>query len=451
MKTQIKYFIILFYLFVISNSCFSQNNEAERNVIWAHGLKKAADSWQLYADYFEQVKYPGKINTANVNYNTTNGGVNSALDLRHAIDNSLGSESQKIRNIAIGHNTGGLMMRYIDNNTFTVNRRYGGMINIGSPNKGMYLANSFVNGRLGDFTLEACAKLKEAPESEFVNASPEQIAEIEEICNLASVYTNNLLSNQTLEDLLEGAPFINNIDNAVNTSTHKLSIWGNENTPVHWRLFSAADEPPFLLDLDEVNDEEYVTRVADLEHYYGSNAFSSDLSGVMWSAATGALLTGILLDSQDGSLGAFIISAPFSYFPIGHLNSAHKFRQGLRWINHSEGKWLALIDAVGKNVTSTYTTTVNTCEGIPEDALHAEDLMLLGDCFEEQTFTMTQYVNERSDGLLKESTAKELKGRIADYEAEEANNEQLVNHPNVRIRLERIFDGEVNFFYQIAP
>ena len=62
------------------------------------------------------------------------------------------------------------------------------------------------------------------------------------------------------QDLQVGSPIINNINNN-GSGIPQLSIWGNERSPVHWRLLSS-------LDSGNANDTEWVEIAEDFRAAY---------------------------------------------------------------------------------------------------------------------------------------------------------------------------------------
>jgi hypothetical protein len=213
---------------------------AQRNVAWVHGLDGDASSWENYNRIFDSER---KINSLRTSYNTDNGINNAGNQVRSSM-NSFGTGANNASNIGIGHSMGGLMIRDVDRNTSVSNKVFGGYITVTSPNYGAPISNSLLDGSVTAAAQNACNKIADGPLAQLFSL-PWGIVSNLATNKLCDKFIDNDLV-QTLQgtpvtnaDLIVGSPTINAINN-YSSSLPRISMWGEETSPVHWRMFGST-------------------------------------------------------------------------------------------------------------------------------------------------------------------------------------------------------------------
>lgn len=226
-------------LWIVPISLIAQN----RNVAWVHGLQGSASSWEHYATLFDTER---QINSLRSTYNTLNGVDYAANQVQSSMNSYYGAGSTHPKNLGIGHSMGGVMIRDVDRLTSAGNKKFGGLITVASPNYGAPIANSLLAGDVTNAAQNACNKITDGPLSEMfplpwtiVNNFTTNV-----LCN--KFIDNDLIQNLwgspvTNADLKVGSSTINAINNYP-TQIPRISIWAEETSPVHWRLFGSQSE-----------------------------------------------------------------------------------------------------------------------------------------------------------------------------------------------------------------
>jgi len=222
-----------------SNTIFSQ-----RNVFFVHGFSGSDKSWQDLAGNLTST-FPGIQNVSNHTYDTDNGIQGFVTSFTSQNSNSL---FDQVNDFAICHSMGGLMMRNFDLNPINTGK-IGGIITVGTPLKGVQIANSFNDLTLKNFLDNAYYQLKkglnfDGLQSVELSIKPELQQLIDGV--EAFKYDNFVnssgfkLSQTTINDLAVNTYNANYQDVIKSaTSTRKLSIWGNEADPAFWRLIGS--------------------------------------------------------------------------------------------------------------------------------------------------------------------------------------------------------------------
>lgn len=157
----ITYKILFLAIFFISHI----NMNAQRNVIWVHGLGGNASSWEHYNDIFDNER---DINSLRQTYDTGFGISNMANQVILSIDNYYAHKSHNPNNLAIGHSMGGLAIRDADRITHNTGNRFGGYITVTSPNYGAPISNSLTDGSVVCAAQNALSKITAGPISENI-------------------------------------------------------------------------------------------------------------------------------------------------------------------------------------------------------------------------------------------------------------------------------------------
>lgn len=395
-------------------------NAQDRNVVWVHGMGGDLSAWEYYETIFTQER---QMAGHRGEYYTGDGIDNAANRVISDVTSSIGANSQ---NIAIGHSMGGLMIRDVERLPGG-NGMFGGIITINSPNYGAPIANSISEGSLDAIINDACEKLSAGPLKQGFSVP----------WNITSNLTNDALcllleniviiqgmagSTKTLEDLSVGSNVINKINNYP-TNIPRISIWSQEDSPVHWRLASSYDT-------DRENDTEIKDWVNTARNIYNAHY------------------------AQNMALGA---SLPFP-FNIRHFNIAAQWKKGRDWIDNSESIWCSLIKTT-RIETHTYSYWDYRCiynwgddmkkPAPPPDDCEWQWIYV--------TETSSVSVNYPSDGLLPEYTQK-LQGIPGNniYRVDGANHLEVTkmsNSPedNTYIEFEKIWNRQPSYDFFNTP
>lgn len=225
MKRQYLYFIIFTCCLIITSKqdFFAQ----DRGAVWVHGFGSNNGEWANWANTFTNQR---QLQTQSNGSFGSNGGV---ADMAGQVRNSYGNNNDAQR-IYFGHSMGGVVGRDID---VITNGQFGGIITAGAPFDGARIANTAFNGELVNCVGDGLWRILRGPTAQIgptayfisgviVNSLPPYFQ---------TVVNQQIGNNQTANDLQENSGYINGIRNN-NTNTPKVSIYGNENAPVSWRI-----------------------------------------------------------------------------------------------------------------------------------------------------------------------------------------------------------------------
>jgi hypothetical protein len=413
--------LVFSFLLVLSQIVVSQT---ERNISWLHGFKGSSNDWIEMEAIFEiERNQITSSSTLRVGY-PSDIGLNQASSFVSVVipddDNSL----------VIGHSMGGVVARDVNYNNVG---HIGGIITVGAPNNGAAIANSLINGDVDRLLTYSCKALLAGPSSEipFVSILIQSIAP-SVICKILS---DDLIqpilesqSNQSAIDLSVGSPDITKLAGST-SGTPQISIWGNERSPVHWRLLGSILE----------NDDTHWVKLAnDYRSLYNS----------FFIANTSAAVVGGLAGFLNPSLWLYAGKKAYS---------ASQWKRGVRWFDNSERYWNQLIDC-GGDMTEEITVSVQ----VPSDDYHCDGQLEQGgpyclayeqcldywaercdqnpeDCWVDIVLSQFTVTNGRSDGFICEDSQI---GPVAidEYEARDANHWEELQHPNVERRIRNCFE-----------
>ncbi len=291
----------------------------DRNVSWLHGLGGSGIVWDDVEDEFDMVR---KINTADnsPSYNSFNGITPPTTSLMSILPTDMNS-------LVVGHSMGGIVARNID--IASSGNKMGGIITVGSPNNGAAIANSLINGDVGRATETACNSLFAGPTSEIPGINiiinsiiPEVICEVMEHTLVESLLESQ--NNPSTTNLAVQSTQINSL-NLGTSGIPLISIWGDERSPVHWRLVSS-------IETSNTDENKWVNTAEDFRSFY------NDIFLIHTSAA---VVTGVL----------GFINPAFWTKTISHSYRAFQWKRGANWFDRSESIWNGLIDCKGEIVT----------------------------------------------------------------------------------------------------
>lgn len=324
---------------------------ADRNVIWVHGLGGNQSSWQHYDEVLEAER---KIHTVRGTHVTSNGLGAAASSAESWIESALpGNAATKATNIGIGHSMGGLIIREIDGTTTTGNKYFGGFITVATPNKGAYIANSVNNGDANNFLSHTCNQLLAGPaatnwvNSLFGGLTPANFCDLTE-----SAFLDDFISGTTAISIAEDSDDMNTLA----TYSHNLpriALWGEENSPVHWRLISTMiEEDPNLTENSTINN------ILAIISQPNDTWFITVADTAKWVYVN--------MEAYHNGLGNICSHWPMNWFnycdnqATQHYYKASQWRKGKVWFNQSEGLYTAIMGG-----TQTTTEEVTTTEWIP--------------------------------------------------------------------------------------
>jgi len=253
---------LIFLVWSLANSSI----KAQRNVFWIHGNGSTVYPWNYLESnlIWNGANGTYKLNTISGTgypiFNTKNG-VTASYDPNYGkgfvedfVDKNPSSlfavPAGNQPTIAICHSMGGLMMRNYDLNPNYA--KIGGIITVGSPLRGAHIANSFMDGSVKSFIDNGSYLMTRAINNDF-NPVTWLVQELNDVNTQLNKFNYGTFSQSaggftsppTVADLAENSSTTSTIYKDANhsaTSTPKLSIYGNESSPVFWRLIGSGEE-----------------------------------------------------------------------------------------------------------------------------------------------------------------------------------------------------------------
>ncbi len=400
----------------------------DRNVAWVHGLDGNASSWQHYNQIFDNER---NLNSLRTTYNTENGITNSANQVINSMNTRYGNNTNGAnnpQNLGIGHSMGGLMLRDTDRITANGTKKFGGYITVTSPNYGAPISNSLIDGSVENAAENACNKLVDGPAAQLFSL-PWGI-----VSNLATnVLCDKFIDNDLVQglqgspitnnDLRVGSPTINAINN-YDTNLPRISIWAEENSPVHWRMISSNLYG---------NDTKFVNTVNTARGVYnGFYIYNTSL----------AVVTGV-----------FGFWNPFAWgLTATYIYRATQWKKGRNWIDDSENIWSSLIKTTRSEPQTYWVNTWIPCPYPPGIEQRTANRPPDEDCGEWKWVQRTRYisVNYPSDGLLPQYT-QELQGIPFGnrYKVEGANHIEVRNMTTDGNGVDETYEEFIKIFNRI--
>ena len=338
-----------------------------------------------------------------------------ANDIRNATRGVAGA-----RTIGIGHSMGGVALREIQ--ARTAPGHVGGIITVGSSLNGAQIANTVGNGQLRAFISDGVNELTKGPARQLFAASyiiaraqtrtftGRQLQEV----LLNEIGLDNLVlaaaTNNTVVDFTTTGNYMNQA-RQYNVTIPRVSIYGTEASPVHYRMASS-----FI-------------------------GFRDTFFPDIFRAARGVY-------------NAYYIKNLVSSINILNISRAAGWKAGRDYIDSkSEKGWNNLIGATRTESRRSCSETL-VCD---PDFYYSNCYGGTGNpnapgcqnCWQTECRTYTEYYNEPSDGLLNRSTqmgqrtnslASNWNPNVT-YQIVGANHSEFNEHPNSRTRFNRVFDG----------
>ncbi len=231
-KITLTIFIALFILLVNYGVSSAQT---DRTPIYVHGLGDDRDQWAAWQTLFRTERR--MIEGSNGDYISAGGVADFASRIPIPVNNNT---------IYFGHSTGGVVARHIvQHPTPAQSNQFGGIITAGAPMDGARISNNLANNTAGNFVVNGVDKVLKGPIRELGLAAGllyevashrfKDMAERE-----VNTILNALMGGATATDLAEGSAYMNNGDRTATSTLPKIHIYGNESSPVLWRIASVA-------------------------------------------------------------------------------------------------------------------------------------------------------------------------------------------------------------------
>ncbi len=447
MKNIVKLLFILFSLTLTVQSI------AQRNIVMFHGLGGDDGSWRHYSKFFldeKQKGINGQLSTLgnafSIPTHETSVSVNfAATDARVKANTTSGSFDPN--NIGIGSSMGGFTMREVDRQTQQQGQppMFGGFITVGTSNQDVRLPIAYSQGEIGNFFTDLCQQVVTQPIGSLASLtsfggswasmliSAVSIRGVGNgLCEFGWVVTNNTelaksFATPTANELVAGSSFQQLLQTNEGSPTKRVTMYGVEESPVHWRLLSNAllNKVPDL-SFEEEGDQELVNimNIAhDIEFYA--------------SIALGATAIGLTV--------AGFWNPWLWYYAAGYAYASYELYGGAKWLEQSEGIWNVITGAA--RTESYIVTTTMGCGDVtdPVERMSCmQECLFTGnpncDITQEVSYTFTSFVNEASDGLVVASKTG-LNGAAA-VELQRVNHFETRNHQSTTNGFRRIlFDG----------
>lgn len=417
-KSKIK---ILLSILLALISILSVKAQNDRDVVWVPGYGEDRSFWSEYAELFNLER---EMTLDNVEFFDRDGIVPIANRVQTRINTT------KENTIIVGHSLGGVVAAQTDFNEGGVR----GIVTFGAPIGGARIANSVEDGKVDDEIKHAVHELTRGPSAQYfylydIVSVGNKIWNGKDLGNIIGDYIINLagyndfIADQTFQDLKFGSDFMTNEE--YNLGTPKISVWGNENSPVHTRLASSFYS-------GGANDTELVDVVTQATNYYRA----AEIGNI--AAATSMLVGGIFTLNPSQ-----IIMSGYTYY------TASQWKRGKDYLIGSETSWKWLIGAYRYETATYQTYELIVCDARVDPIARNPDIV--EDCtdrWEWITHSYTKLVKEPSDGFIDFSSQAGINTNswyATRVEALGVNHMEMGTHPEVERILRNTWSGQYGF------
>ena len=424
----------IIYIFTIV-FCAQLVQAQQRNVAWVHGLGETESDWQHYEQIFTQERNINSMRRSHI----TGSGLNVAsIDLESKMRTHYGNtEAYNSQNIGIGHSMGGLMIRNTDRRHPAQGDKYfGGYITVSTPNYGAGIANSVLNGNVAAASADACSKLTAGPTASLLGSVISLIANVtnNDVCDL---FLNNEITSQlnyytgtSTQDLKRGSVVIDSINNYTNNLNHnipRISIWGEENSPVHWRLLTTVGN------FDAVQAATTGRNIYQFFHIFNKVRGYACAIGGFWNP------------------GCWVQSAVYFY-------KASQWKKGRDWFDNSESIWNSLIQTTRLEPHTYWENVWVPCPYPPIAPFNGRNIDPNCGHWEEQMVTRYVAVNYPSDGFIPKYSQIMTNNPTPNnrYRVNKANHIEILdmthdgnNVDETKETLDDVFDRQVGDFFRL--
>lgn len=417
---------------------FSFTQHKDRHVAWVHGFGGNHCSLKVLQ---ESIDRDYRIVSIRPEYNTQKGIESSGDEIGSILSPFF--DPFDIRNLAIGHSMGGLNLRHTEYSENPL--PLGGVITIGTPHLGTAFASNYLNGELDEFTKNMTRSLLTGPGHDplasaflyplddkldlpLIKALQKQVFGVEDLIHLfdkggAFDFLNTLLeSAQSIEDLASGSAALEKL-NRNGTTRESYVIWGEEESPVHWRFLSS------LLSMDcdndkEGNDQILLDKIDRLTDFYQTMETANRVVCQVAYIITFGL-------GKKNQIGVCVL--------------ANRYHMGKGWLKGSEGEWNRLIGATRHEMKRIKEVRFSCWDELEaarrsNDFDRMSEILSTEDCWKVMEVDRMILVNEPSDGLVTKSSATAMPGMIRSIRAEGANHFELLHSESVKSGIRSILD-----------
>ncbi|MDT4847061.1 hypothetical protein FQZ97_811080 [compost metagenome] len=325
---------------------------------------------------------------------------------------------------------------------------FGGFIAAGAPLTGAKILNNIANGSAENFILNGVDEIVRGPVTAlglynfFVAGEPviSSALLIKSVRKgilkffmgsfdfpLNNTNAGSAFGVQTYDDLKEGSAYMSGINAFSGPYKDRLFIYGNESSPIHWRLASSALKSAGGVPWASTDDAYFVDLAANFRSVYQTQNTMN------------------------------IVAAVFAYstlnFAVGaaHTYMASQWRKGRDWLDLSESYWAGLIGAHG---TTYYAGTIDTYEdqcNLPqyEECFGNGEEPVTVDCEDCTVIPVTYSIwlptQTGSDGLvaiysqLAEGTSWAVSSDRT-YQVVNVNHMEMRGHTNMAAELNKCFN-----------
>jgi pimeloyl-ACP methyl ester carboxylesterase len=407
---------IFFLAFWVTLCLPTTTNGQDRNVIWLHGLNGQSTDWLGFQNLFTGTSGIFKMVSIPPSAYTSSNGIQQYAN--SIVSQNAGNFTNNL--ITIAHSMGGVAARRVDLNS-TAN--LGGIITIGSPLDGAGIATSIGNNTAAAAVDHGIEQVSKGPIAQWIPIPlVNNILITEAIERLHSKGTLDLSANTfgqgAINDLRIGGGISTDM-NANPTNLPKISIFGNEESPVHWNMATTSVNRSGVIPLIPVD----LAVAADI---------AEDVYYTMYLVDMVAGSTAIVMGFWNPWV--WLIAA------IGFWQ-ADQWKQGYDWLCDSERIWNVLI---GSNVAT------NQC--ITYQAYICYYPSNSSSCWQTRTSCFNSQLNGKSDGFIAANSQTGFNSTswagVPKIEALGVNHWEEVDANNsvMQSKFAEIFDNPLTYF-----
>ena len=305
----------------------------DRTVSFVPGLGQGGDNvWQTYEEMFEMERQMNGLRSERIATGTPIADQSTRLAADVVTRAPAGDVG---RVLGIGHSNGGLVLREEDRVRNQGDQVYNAIVTVGTPNHGAAISNAIITGEAQRELERGCRALAAGPISEItvLPVVHQQMTNFVFCGVMRNFVIDPLVGRQVdreaARDAAVGSPFLTTLA-AAPPRVPIVSVHGNEERPVHWRLASSNAT-------DNRDDGLFVGIANEFRIAYGL-------------AAAARLTNGIT---------SFLQANPFSIIKGAYRTyQATQYLRGERWIANSEQTWLDVIRCEEDRVYETFTVRV---------------------------------------------------------------------------------------------
>lgn len=465
----------------------SDTISGERGIIWLHGLRGSEQSWGRVSSATEsQIDYqvPGyparKVKSINPDYRSLEfqlieGAAQGLFNLvESSTQTSILDSLPRNNNFIIAHSQGGLMARsmreHTRENPGLYPSQFNGIVTFGTPHNGAVVLNKTKHGGpLMQWLNAGCYRLGVATITSKISSnwildvliSQDNIDALTSVsCDVfVDTFLESLVNGFTkpiTKDYNYGAQFIDDLNNDLPDSIHKVAFYGVEIEPVLWRTMTSltvsdtlTSHNPFNMD----DDSRFVEVAKQYIIEYHSKQLFYEKQASDWTAA--GIMAGIL-----SPIGLVFPAFGVYSFSVADQKeqSAEDFRAAKEWLQNANRSWKKIIGAtlmvdslegyecicIDQSIGSDVTRIVPT----PADCTTQGDE---SNCFLMGASYNIFQIKKPNDGVVLAESAMQFPGAAyIDFMAE-TNHQQIRNSFQTKLKLNGLFTGTYGLYFMTLP